>query len=194
MTAFVLGNGISRSPIDPAQLIQLHPVYGCNALYRTFTPTVLVATDQPISTAIQQDGYSQSNRFYTRRPDPTSGAQRVPQKYFGFSSGPIAVALAALDGHSRIYLLGFDMGPTTTGRFNNMFADTEFYKTSQSTPTYSGNWVKQMASVTRDFPDFDFIRVHGDTTAEISDFASIKNLHRLAFADFVERINTQKDL
>lgn len=194
MTAFVLGNGVSRSPIDPNQLIQLHPVYGCNALYRTFTPTVLVATDQPISTAIQQSGYCRTNRFYTRRPDPNLGAQRVPQKYFGFSSGPIAAALAALDGHSRIYLLGFDMGPATTGRFNNMYADTEFYKTSQSTPTYSGNWVKQIVAVARDFADFDFVRVHGDTTAEISEFAAVKNLHRLAFTDFVDRINTQKDL
>ena len=194
MTAFVLGNGVSRSPINPNQLIQLCPVYGCNALYRTFTPTVLVATDQPISTAIQKSGYAQNNRFYTRRPDPASGAQRVPQQYFGFSSGPIAIALAALDGHSRIYLLGFDMGPTTTGRFNNMYSDTEFYKTSQSTPTYSGNWVKQVATVARDFPDFAFIRVHGDTTAEIADFAKVKNLHRLAFTDFVDRINTQKDL
>ena len=39
--AFVLGNGLSRKPIDPHLLKQHGRIYGCNALYRTFAPDYL---------------------------------------------------------------------------------------------------------------------------------------------------------
>lgn len=194
MTAFVLGNGISRESVDVNELIKLHPVYGCNALYRTHTPTVLVATDQHIARAIQESGYSKSNRFYTRRPFTDSGAMQVPKPYFGFSSGPIAVALAAMEGHKKIYLIGFDMGPTSEGKFNNVYAGTEFYKTPTSEPTFTGNWIKQICRICDDFADSVFVRVHGSTTADITEFDSVKNLSKLPMQEFLARINTAKDL
>jgi hypothetical protein len=194
MTAFVLGNGVSRSSIDVDQLLKLGPVYGCNGLYRTHTPTVLVSTDRPISTAIQESGYSARNRFYTRRPIPGSGAQMVPQKYRGFSSGPIAVSIACEDLNRRIYLLGFDMGPTVVGRFNNVYAGTEFYKAADANPTYTGNWIRQLSTVIQDFPSVEFVRVSGDTTADIGDFRTLPNLKNMLIADFAARINTPKDL
>jgi hypothetical protein len=194
MAAFVLGNGISRRSIDVELLLKIAPVYGCNALYRTHTPTVLVSTDRPISQQIQESGYAKTNRFYTRRPIHNLGAQTVPREYFGFSSGPIATSLAAKDQHTRIYLLGFDMGPSETGKFNNVYADTEFYKQTINTPTFTGNWVRQLCTVAKDHPNCEFIRVHGTTTAEISEFDKITNLKKLQFADFVIRINNPKDL
>lgn len=194
MTAFVLGNGVSRNCIDVDQLLKLGMVYGCNGLYRTHTPTVLVSTDRPISTTIQESGYSACNRFYTRRPAPGSGAQLVPQKYQGFSSGPIAVSIACEDLNRRIYLLGFDMGPTAAGRFNNVYAGTEFYKAADANPTFTGNWIKQLSTVIRDFPSVEFVRVCGDTTADITEFKVLPNLQYLLIADFVLRINTSKDL
>jgi hypothetical protein len=194
MTAFVLGNGVSRNCIDVNQLLTLGPVYGCNGLYRTHTPTVLVSTDRPISTAIQESGYSARNRFYTRRPLPNTGAQMVPQKYRGFSSGPIATSIACEDQNRRIYLLGFDMGPTVVGKFNNVYAGTEFYKSADANPTFTGNWIRQLSTVIRDFPSVEFVRVCGDTTADIPDFHALPNLKNMPIADFVARINTPKDL
>lgn len=194
MAAFVLGNGVSRKSIDINQLLKLGPVYGCNALYRTHTPTVLVATDRPISTEIQQSGYAKNNRFHTRRPESDSGALDVPKMYFGFSSGPIATSLAASDGNPRVYLLGFDMGPTENGKFNNIYADTEFYKKSDATPTFSGNWIKQICQIARDFKGTRFIRVHGATTANVPEFDSVKNMEKMDLIDFVARINNPKDL
>ena len=105
MAAFVLGNGVSRKHIDVDTLLKLGTVYGCNALYRTHTPHVLVATDRPISTLIQESGYSSKNKFYTRRPIDGLGALAVPKKYFGFSSGPIATGIAGIAGHRNIYML-----------------------------------------------------------------------------------------
>jgi len=195
MAAFVLGNGQSRARINVDHLITLGPVYGCNALYRTHAVTALVATDRPIAEEIQNSGYSLRHRFYTRRPQPATGAQAVPRPYFGFSSGPIALALAAADNpSSRIYMLGYDMGPTAAGRFNNLFADTAHYKKSESGPTFTGNWIRQLLTVMRDHPACQFVRVHGATTADITEFGSVRNLERVAIAEFERRINTPKDL
>ena len=194
MTAFVLGNGVSRKHIDVDTLLKLGTVYGCNALYRTHTPHVLVATDRPISTVIQESGYSAKHKFYTRRPINGLGALSVPKQYFGFSSGPIATGIAAIDGHRNIYMLGFDLGANGAGLFNNVYADTEFYKKSDAAPTFTGNWVKQITTVTNDHLNQQFIRVCGDTTAEIPEFNSLSNLQSLSITDFVLRINTLKDL
>jgi hypothetical protein len=192
--AFVLGNGVSRLEIDLQVLKNLGPIYGCNALYREFAPTVLVSTDRPISEAIQNSGYANEHRMYTRKPIPGLGAQRVPQDYYGFSSGPIAVALAAMDQHRAVYLIGFDMGPVKGDRFNNVYADSEFYKKSSSRPTYTGNWVRQIQRVCKDFSDVNFFRVMGQTTAAIAELRGIKNLAAMPIQDFQNRINNTKDL
>ena len=192
--AFVLGNGISRHGVPLNDINERGKIYGCNALYRDFTPDVLVSTDRPIATHIQETGYSAQHRFYTRKPIPGLGALPVPKNYFGFSSGPIAVALAALDGHRRIYLLGFDLGPTEKKGFNNLYADTEFYKKRDATPTFTGNWVRQIKQIAKDFPKASFFRVVGDTTADLSDLRSIANMAHMPVADFQNRINNTKEL
>jgi hypothetical protein len=189
--AFVLGNGISRKTVAPASLQPLGKIYGCNALYREFTPDVLVATDRPIATAIQESGYAHANCFYTRRPIDGLGARRVPALYFGYSSGPIATAVAALDGHRRIYLLGFDMGPDKNQQFNNVYAGTEFYKMPTAMPTFTGNWVKQLIRIVQNFPQTEFVRIHGTTTAEIAQFATVPNLKSMPLAEFLNQLATQ---
>lgn len=193
-TAFVLGNGVSRQALDLAVLKTHGAVYGCNALYRDFEPDVLISTDPPISTEIQNTGYSKHHVHYTRKPLPESGALRIPQKYFGHSSGPAAVGIATTDRHRTIYLLGFDLGPLRSGMFNNLYAGTEFYKKTHAAPTYTGNWVRQLVAIMQDNPRVEFWRVHGETTADIADFAKITNCHRLGINDFLDRINTGKDL
>jgi len=192
--AFVLGNGQSRSSVDLVQLQQLGPVYGCNGLYRDWQPDCLVATDRPIAEAIQRSGYSKKNRFYTRKPLPDMGAQVVPRKYHGNSSGPIACAIAALDGHDRIYLLGYDMGPSPSMRFNNVYAGTEFYKSPDAAPTYTGNWIRQLVSVAQDFPKTQFIRVCGPTSAEVKEFKNIGNFDNIDIKIFCYRLDTNNGL
>jgi hypothetical protein len=191
---FVLGNGVSRLELNLQTLKELGPIYGCNALYREFAPTVLVSTDKPISESIQHSGYASEHRMYTRKPIPGLGAHRVPDDYFGFSSGPIAVALAAIDQNRAVYLIGFDMGPVAGDRFNNVYADTEFYKKSSARPTYTGNWVRQLQRVCKDFSDVSFFRVMGKTTAAVAELRGIKNLAVMQMEDFQNRINNTKDL
>lgn len=192
--AFVLGNGTSRREVELQKLADTAPVYGCNALYREFTPTALIATDKPIAERIQHSGYAHHNRFHTRKPIAGLGARDVPRQYYGFSSGPLALGVAALDGHNVIYLLGFDMGPSDLGKFNNIYADTEFYKRSADVPTYTGNWIRQVATICQDFSKTQFVRVKGQNTADISDLNGIKNLGHMPMSDFLNRLNNGKDL
>ena len=190
---FVLGNGVSRRQVELDLLKSHGTVYGCNALYREFEPDVLISTDTPISMHIQQSGYSASHTHYTRKPLPDSGAQRVPQQYFGFSSGPIAVGIAALARHETVYLIGFDMGPNRNGHFNNCYADTEFYKKSSANPTFTGNWVRQIKTVAQEHRATRFVRVQGETTAQIPELQGIPNMSHMPVEDFLNRINNTKE-
>lgn len=188
--AFVLGNGLSRLDIPLPVMQQQGTIYGCNALYRDFVPDVLISTDRAIATHIQESGYAKTHRFHTRRPLPDSGARPVPSQYFGYSSGPIAVSLAAQDNHALIYLVGFDMGPTLDNRFNNIYAGTEFYKATGANPTFTGNWIKQITRVLEDYPRTQFVRLCGATTARIAELDKLPNLKHQDIAKFLHRINT----
>jgi len=192
--AFVLGNGVSRSGLPLEHIQKLGKIYGCNALYREFTPDVLVATDRAIALKIQESGYPIKNKFYTRKPIAGLGAYRVPDSYYGFSSGPNAVAIAAIDQTHKIYMIGFDLGPSVHNRFNNIYEGTEFYKPQGSPPTFTGNWMKQLTKITKDFPDTQFVRVCGNTTARLPELDAIKNMAHEDLSTFVMRINNQKDL
>ena len=191
--AFVLGNGISRQHVNLAHLKNCGMIYGCNALYREFAPDVLVATDRPIAEAIQRSGYPLKNKFYTRRPLADSGALKLVQPYYGYSSGPNAVALAAQE-HHHVYMLGFDMGPVENNVFNNIYAGTEFYKATTAAPTFTGNWIKQIRKICEDSPQTKFFRVCGSATARITELENTKNLEHLDLAIFLDRINNKKDL
>jgi hypothetical protein len=192
--SFVLGNGVSRRGVMLSHLRDYGPVYACNAIYREFTPDVLVATDMPISTVIQESGYSAKYRFHTRKPRPNLGARTVPQKYYGYSSGPIALSLACLDHATLVYLLGFDLGPDNEDKFNNVYAGTEFYKPKGAGPTYTGNWIRQICTIVKDFPKTQFIRIMGKTSAKIKEFDSLDRFRTMDFDLFANAINNQKAL
>ena len=46
-TAVCLGNGQSRQGLDLTKMKDYATVIGCNAIYRDFTPDILVALDLP---------------------------------------------------------------------------------------------------------------------------------------------------
>ena len=47
---FCVGNGESRRNVNLEVLRKFGKIYGCNAMYRDFTPDVLVAVDQVLYT------------------------------------------------------------------------------------------------------------------------------------------------
>lgn len=53
--AYIIGNGPSRKNFDLKKLQASGQIYGCNALYRDFTPTYLVSVDAKMSKEISQN-------------------------------------------------------------------------------------------------------------------------------------------
>lgn len=186
--AFVLGNGKSRLVLDLPTLQTKGPIYGCNALYRTFAPDCLVSTDPGISRAIQESGYPKKHRHHTRRPVEGLGSRSLPKEFKGFSSGPNALAQALLDGYHTVYLIGMDLG-TTDGQFNNIYGDTEFYKRNTDPPTFAGNWVKQIRQLCERFPDQQVVRVMGVESAHVPTFNEINNMRIRTMEHFRESLN-----
>jgi hypothetical protein len=64
--AFIIGNGESRKDFDLEKLRAHGKIYGCNALYRDFTPDVLVAVDHGIMHEIYHSGYAFNNECWFR--------------------------------------------------------------------------------------------------------------------------------
>ena len=63
---FCVGNGESRRNVNLEVLRKFGKIYGCNAMYRDFTPDVLVAVDQGIIHEIYQSGYAYAHECYFR--------------------------------------------------------------------------------------------------------------------------------
>ena len=187
--AFVLGNGKSRLAVDPQQdLVGKGIIYACNAIYREFMPNVLISTDKPISDKIQLEGIPERVKHWTRRPLPESKSHKIERPYYGMSSGPVAISRAALDGHTHIYFLGFDLG-SDNGLLNNIYGSTEFYKANTDKATFAGNWIYQINQITREFRKPQFIRVTGPESQPVDWENKFNNLTEMYMDDFKVMIN-----
>jgi len=64
MIHFCFGNGNSRKEIDIEQYKKYGKVVGCNAIYRDYTPDILVSLDSKMSHEIYRSGYCFENTVY----------------------------------------------------------------------------------------------------------------------------------
>ena len=131
----VLGNGKSREKVN----LNLHHEIkvGCNAIFRDYLVDHLVCCDKKM---VKQALYADFKPIYTRQcwvqdfpsanvigvPDlPYKGNQRHDDP-FHWGSGPYAILLGATLS-DQIKLVGFDLYGTE-GKLNNIYSDTEGYK------------------------------------------------------------------
>ena len=63
-TAVCLGNGQSRQGLDLAKMKDYATVIGCNAIYRDFTPNILVALDSRMAHEIYRKAYLKNMKVY----------------------------------------------------------------------------------------------------------------------------------
>ena len=196
--ACVIGNGISRKDFNLNAVIghfggllakKKLQTYGCNALYRDYTPDFLFASgdDFGIVSEIADSGYCDRNIVYTSAPH----VQNHPGKFYlvpqdpAWNAGSIATMTAAFDGHSTIYLLGFD--GQDTARYNyNMYAGTEWYQGStnaQAAPDFLDITMKQIFDV---YNDVDFVRVMPSKYAEMPEaWKYCTNLRQISFREYI---------
>lgn len=160
MFSFVLGNGKSRKEFDVQHYRQFGDVYGCNAIYRDETVDYLVSVDPPMVQEIIDNKAHLSTKFYTRehkRFRNIEGVNFMP-KHLGWSSGPTALWLASYNRASTVFIVGFDFD-SSDDKINNIYSGTKNYKPENSTPTYFGNWIRQVQLIIRDNPNTKYYRL-----------------------------------
>ena len=186
-TCFVLGNGTSRTPINVEDLSNLGNTYGCNALYRTFSPDYLIAVDVKMILEISKQGYQRKHTVWTNPNKAYGQIQDLntfnPSK--GWSSGPTALWLASQHGYEKIYILGFDYRGTKE-KFNNVYADTPNYKKSQDGATFFGNWLRQTVSVIKEHKNIQYVRVIASDNYCPEELNKMSNLTTITVDDFMK--------
>ena len=193
-TAFVVGNGTSRSLIDIHALHNHGVVFGCNGLYRQHRPDYLIAVDVKMILEINREGYNVHNEVWTNYNKAYEKLKNL--NYFkpskGWSSGPTALHMSTEKGFKTIYILGFDYKGLQDGRkFNNMYADTNNYKRSSDGATYYGNWLKQTKTVIEQNPAVQYVRVVDHDTFMPPELSNLTNLRTMKKEAFIHLFNNK---
>lgn len=192
--AFVLGNGVSRKPIDPRVLRPFGKIYGCNALYREFVPDHLIAVDTKMIKEITATGYHLKNKVWTNPNRYTREINNLNlfNPNLGWSSGPSALNLASEHGNKTIYILGFDYEGVGNKKelVNNVYAGTFNYKNINERATYFGNWTRQTSICIKKNPKIKYIRVIENSSSFVPDvLIGLPNLTHITVENFVKRFD-----
>lgn len=196
--ACIIGNGISRKGFNLKTVInhfggllgrEKLQTYGCNALYRDHTPDFLVVSgdDREIITEVANSGYADSNIVYASAPH----IQLHPGKFYlipqdpAWNAGSVATYLAAFDGHTTIYLVGFD-GQDTEGYNYNMYAGTPGYqgeRNAKADPAFLDITMKMIFDT---YKDVEFVRVMPSASYSMPEaWKYCTNLRQISFREFV---------
>lgn len=188
--AFILGNGITRLQVDCKGLLDYGYVYGCNRIYQEFAPTVLVSTDAGMAKEIQKSGYSSRYTHYTRTNHliAKSGAHTIPKHLHGYSSGPVAIGIAAQTSACYLFLIGFDL-KGFNNLINNIYAGTVHYKDKDNEPMYFGNWVEQINTLMKSHTDKRFVHVNPLDNFTDESFRKNPNFSIMSLDEFKRMIN-----
>jgi len=192
--AVVIGNSPSRLGFDLANLKKYSGLlgadtlqsYGCNALYRDFTPDFLVAVGNEITKELSTSEYVKNNIVYTS----AIHLLEYPNKFYLIPYNPYADAgttaayIACFDGHKRVYLLGFDEQDSPGQNFN-VYAGSNGYD-HIDTEILSSKWIDNRLELFTLYNDVDFVWVtpHGRSNIPES-HKYCTNLRQISFRDFV---------
>ena len=192
--AVVIGNGVGRLNFD-LKILKKQPhspptkkfmvTYGCNALYRDFAPDYLVVTGTEIADEIANSDYCNENVAFANSNiimNHPGQFHIIPQDP-NWNAGAIAAYLACFDGHSRIYLLGFD-GNDTPGYTNNVYANTNGYKNIDQ-DTNDSYWTIALINLIKLYPTVDFVLVNETGKGYMPEPLKYTTLRRLSFRQFV---------
>jgi hypothetical protein len=193
--AIAIGNGESRLQFDLAHIARHKgglfgadrlQSYGCNALYRDFTPDFLVAVGDTIVEEIANSGFCDDHIVYAHGQHLSQYSEKfylIPQNV-SYDAGSLAVYLACFDGHKKVFLLGYD-GYDMPGPVNNVYKDTNGYPAG--TEIHSENfWNLSLLSVIQTYQDVDFVSVMPTPNWYVpTEIAKQTNFRQVDFRNFV---------
>lgn len=187
--ALVIGNGVSRLQFDLHELSKIFTTYGCNALYRDFTPDYLISMDIHMVQEIINARAHHKTKFYTQHVNDIDilAGMGEPINFVKTyvstpDSGTAALELAAQNNHSVIYIIGFDYHQ---GKFNNVYAGTAHYHPhNYSTPIIQDDkWRTRLYNIAKQYVDIQFYRVTDEFETN-----KLNNLQNIAIENFMETV------
>ncbi len=181
--AFIIGNGKSRAGFDLYSLPQ--DTYGCNALYRDYTPDFLIVVDRKMYSEVKDAEYGEKNIVYTNHFNITRFGGKchlIPNNPYK-GAGPCATHIAIHDGHTDLYLLGFDCAED--GVDNNVYVNTENYADEKSVVSVTV-WARQVYEIMKVNQHVQFTFVEGIQPAE---YTQLPNYHKITYAELNTHIN-----
>jgi hypothetical protein len=196
--AHVIGNGRSRKKFDLRLLHGQHggangaesvgQSYGCNSLYTEFDPTFLICMHVDLCRNLEKTDYCEENIVYSN-PKNISRYPGMfhlyPQIPSGFFAGPLALNLACADGHTDVYMLGFDFYEVN---------DTHIYPKStnaygplpESVTTLNSKIENQLTEIMTVYDDVNFFRVVQHKGLEIPEnWKWLKNYNQIGYGEYV---------
>lgn len=193
--AIAIGNGESRAQFDLKHVAN-HKAgfggadrlqsYGCNALYRDFNPDFLVVVGEDIAREVAASAYPADNLVYAHGEhviDYPGKFYLIPQNV-SYDAGSIAAYMACFDGHTKVFLLGYD-SYDVLGPVNNVYKDTNGYPTGAHEQSHDF-WTKAMRLVMTTYNDVEFVRVMPNASWWCpTDWSSLPNFRQINFRDFV---------
>lgn len=194
-TAVVIGNGVNRLGFEltqldkPSGLLGSRTVqtYGCNALYRDYSPDFLVAVgNNGIVDEIAEVGYTNENIVYSAAIHLLEFPGKfylIPHDIYA-DAGTTAAYIAAFDEHKKIYLIGFDgheAGPWN----NNVYAGTKGYDAVNADIDHS-EWILNRKRLFNTYNDVDWVWVTPKGTNLIPELLKpCLNFRQIDFRQFV---------
>ena len=127
-TAFIIGNGPSRLPVNLNDLVGKGKIYGCNALYRDFNKfDYLVVIDEQFKKLIEMggdEGVIEHGKLILP-PDEECVEETTGRRS---NAGMNAMREAIRHGATKLFCLGFDFVITDEIKnTDNIYKDTEGY-------------------------------------------------------------------
>ena len=192
--ALIIGNGPSRLGID-LNLIKNHKAglrginrlqtYGCNAVYRDFTPDFLVATGHDIVQEIANTTYIDEQIVYANG----WAIATYPKKFYlipqdpSWNSGALATYLACFDGHKKVFLLGFDGNDSDRVNYN-VYAGTAGYPVATQQVSESF-WIQSLGEIFKTYHEVEFVRVSPTTNYRMPEaWKYYTNVRQINFKQF----------
>jgi hypothetical protein len=162
--AYCIGNGPSRKNFDLTLLKSTGQTYGCNALYRDFTPDYLFTVDRQMTKEIVENEVDKKTVCYAPSLEvnayPEAKLNLIPYNQH-YTSGNQAIWTAAIHGHKNIYLIGFDFREYGKGELNNIYQDSKNYGERNSDMIFT-EWYSTFRKIIKQRPYCNFIIVHDD--------------------------------
>jgi hypothetical protein len=194
--AVAIGNGESRKDFNLALIgdhrggllaVDKLQTYGCNALYRDFIPDFLVAVGDIIVDEIANSGFANENIVYSNAASLLAHPGKfylIPQNV-SFDAGSLAAYMACFDGHTKVFLIGYDQYDDEVGPMNNMYKDTPGYYAAEETQN-SRFFSLTLRNVMTAYPDVEFIRVMPESTWWVpSELLPLPNFRQIDYNQFV---------